>query len=139
MGEGRMQFADLQQDQPSCRYAGALLCSLFALPSTGVWSVCLDRRPPAPPGGRTPTRGCHPHHDCHRPIHRVCQQYGHYYHLPACPGRAGKQPSAQSCSVQAGLWCWGWSWHCTVLLLLEQGCRHFEILGSHETSACSIK
>lgn len=59
-------------------------------PSAGVWLVCVDRRPSASLGGCATTRGRHPHHVCHRLVHRVCQQHCHYYHLSACLGRAGK-------------------------------------------------
>jgi len=94
------------KNQFTCRDVGALLSSLFAPPSAGVWFVCLDRRPSASLGERPSTRGCHPRHDCHRLIHGVCQQHSHYYHLSACLGRAGKvvpwQDQLLLCSLALG-------------------------------------
>lgn len=114
-----------------------LVCSPL---SAGVWFVCLDRRPSASLGGRTTTCGCHPHHDCHCSIHRVCQQYSHYYHLSACLGRAGKVAPWQGwlllCSPALGWAGLCWDRHRAVLLLL--GLRHFEIFGSNKASACSV-
>lgn len=58
----------------------------------------MDRWAAASPGERAAHAGCVAHHCGHRLLYRVCQQYGHYHHLLACPGGAGERPAG------AGLW-----------------------------------
>lgn len=105
----------LGEDQFPCRGAGGWLLFLLS-PSAGVWLVCVDRRPSASLGGCATTRGCHPHHVCHRLVHRVCQQHCHYYHLSACLGRAGKVISWQDQFILCPLLALplGWAGFCWV-------------------------
>uniref|UniRef100_A0ABI7YKD9 Solute carrier family 13 member 3 n=1 Tax=Felis catus TaxID=9685 RepID=A0ABI7YKD9_FELCA len=58
----------------------------------GVGAIGVDRWAAAPPGERAAPAGRAAHHCRRRLLHRVCQQHGHYHHLPARPGGAGHPP-----------------------------------------------
>ncbi|XP_078300148.1 Na(+)/dicarboxylate cotransporter 3 isoform X2 [Panthera onca] len=62
----------------------------------GVGAIGVDRWAAAPPRERAAPAGRAAHHCRRGLLHRVCQQHGHYHHLPARPGGAGHPPEGAS-------------------------------------------